>query len=79
MFVLMLLILAIVIITFVKIDNNDKNKPKDLTKVKLAEVTHSVFYAPLPSFAIDLDSNYIQRQLNAGFFFVKFFKFLVVQ
>ena len=39
MFVLMLLILAIVIITFVKIDNNDKNKPKDLTKVKLAEVT----------------------------------------
>ena len=47
MFVLMLLILAIVIITFVKIDNNDKNKPKDLTKVKLAEVTHSVFYAPL--------------------------------
>lgn len=38
------LIIFIGILTFVKFTSN---KNKDLTKVKLAEVTHSAFYAPL--------------------------------
>ena len=39
-----LLIIFIAIITFVKLTTNTKS---NLTKVKLAEVTHSAFYAPL--------------------------------
>ena len=39
-----LLIIFIAIITFVKLTTNNKS---NLTKVKLAEVTHSAFYAPL--------------------------------
>ena len=39
-----LLIIFVAIITFVKLTTNTKS---NLTKVKLAEVTHSAFYAPL--------------------------------
>lgn len=44
-FTLVAVILIVVsIVTFKKFNNNDDNK---LTKVRLAEVTHSAFYAPL--------------------------------
>lgn len=39
--------LFIVIVAFVSLIMFDKNKDKDLEHVKLAEVTHSMFYAPL--------------------------------
>lgn len=43
---ILLLIAFIALITIFKF-NNDNNKGKKLEKVKLAEVTHSAFYAPL--------------------------------
>ena len=43
---ILLLIAFISLITFIKLDNNTV-KNKNLTKIKLAEVTHSAFYAPL--------------------------------
>ena len=43
---ILLLIAFISLITFIKLDNNTI-KNKNLTKIKLAEVTHSAFYAPL--------------------------------
>ncbi len=39
--------LFLVIVAFVSLIMFDKNKEKDLEHVKLAEVTHSMFYAPL--------------------------------
>ncbi len=41
----LIVLLAIFIVAYLNIDKKDTNK--DLTHMKLAEVTHSVFYAPL--------------------------------
>jgi hypothetical protein len=47
--IIVLLLIAIAIISILVVFFVTKNKGKDntLTKVKLAEVTHSSFYAPL--------------------------------
>lgn len=39
-------ILGILLLSFVLIVNKDDNKNNDLTKVKVAEVAHTIFYAP---------------------------------
>lgn len=39
-------IVGIVLLTFIFIMNKDDNKNSDLTKVKVAEVAHTIFYAP---------------------------------
>ena len=42
--IISLLVIFIGILTFAKVTSN---KDKNLTKIKLAEVTHSAFYTPL--------------------------------
>ena len=39
-------VLVLIIVLFIIYSFNISNKNNDLTKVKVAEVTHSVFYAP---------------------------------
>jgi NitT/TauT family transport system substrate-binding protein len=50
-----IIIILILIISIIKI--NKTNKSSDLTKVKLAEVTHSAFYAPL---YVAIENNYFE-------------------
>ena len=44
-FVIVVILALILVITYLKVNKKDNNA--DLTHIKLAEVTHSVFYAPL--------------------------------
>ncbi len=44
-FVIVVVLALILVITYLKVNKKDNNA--DLTHIKLAEVTHSVFYAPL--------------------------------
>ena len=41
-----ILLIAIISIVFIKIDNDNTKANSNLKKVRVAEVTHSIFYAP---------------------------------
>ena len=57
-FLIIILILALTIFAYLKLTKKNNQEKSNLTHIKLAEVTHSVFYAPL---YIAIENNYFKE------------------